>query len=190
MHPAVGSVFQFVGGAIGRAAGTGLVIGVFFVLLGVTPWQFVAELIAQPPSWANYAWFRNSIVVIGLAFIWASLSFNRWSNKQKAIDSLAEDISWAIQNLLNRQAGPNGRDQPWIDQWNSDFSDWCSRVSKKLENRAFFTRADQLHFEYLGFVDPIEMYMGASRLNHLLSQLKLKFDRLRDIINWTQQTRR
>lgn len=171
-------------------AGTGLAVGIFFVLVGVTPWQFAAELIARPPSWSSSAWFRNAIVILGLAFIWASLNFNRWSNRQKIIDSLAEDISWAIDNLLNRKAGPEGRDNSYVDAWQRDFNDWCSRVSSKLSNRAFFTRADQLHFEYLGFVEPLSLYMDAQRLNHLLSQLKMKIDRLRDVINWTQERRR
>jgi hypothetical protein len=178
----VGTILQFVGGAITRVAGSALLIGVFFVLVGVTPWQYVAELIGHPPAWMQSSWFRLTILVLGLAVIWFALNFNRWSLRQRAIDSLAEDISWAISDLLNRKAEDTGG---YIDQWQQDFNDWCSRVSAKLENRAFFTRADQLHFDRLGFVDPILMYQNP-RLNHLLSQLRLKIDRLRDIINWTQ----
>lgn len=190
MHPAVGSLFQFIGGALGRVAATGLIIGIFFVVVGVTPWQFVVELITRPPAWSASVWFRVAILILGLAFILASLNFNRWSNNQKVIDSLAEDISWAIDNLLNRKAGPQARDANYIDTWERDFKKWCSDVSRKLSNRAFFTRADQLHFDYLGFVDPIAFYMDAQRLNDLLSQLKLKIERLRDVINWTQERRR
>jgi hypothetical protein len=62
-------------------------------------------------------------------------------------------------------------------------------VSKKLENRAFFTRADQLHFDMLGFVPPVSM-TNNQRFDWLLSMLALKFERLRDVINWTQQRRR
>ena len=62
-------------------------------------------------------------------------------------------------------------------------------VSKKLENKAFFTRADQLHFEDLGFVDHIRL-SGHPDFDGSLSQLKLKFERLRDVINWTQMRRR
>ena len=190
MHSAVGSLFQFVGGAIGRVAGTGLVIGVFFVVVGVTPWEFIAKLIIEPPSWTTSPWFRVAILILGLASIWTSLNFNRWSNKQKTIDGLAEDISWAIDNLLNRKAGPEGRDNNFIDAWGRDFEKWCSGVSNKLNDRTFFTRADQLHFDYLGFVEPISLYMDAQRLNHLLSQLRMKIERLREVINWTQERRR
>ncbi len=132
MYPVVGSLFQFIGGAIGRVAGTGLIVGVFFVVFGVTPWEFIAELVTEPPSWSTTPWFRVAILILGLALIWASLNFNRWSNKQKMIDSLAEDISWAIDNLLNRQPGPEGRDIDYVETWNHDFDEWCSRVSNKL----------------------------------------------------------
>jgi hypothetical protein len=50
-----------------------------------------------------------------------------------------------------------------IEKWKKDFEAWCDRVSKKLENRAFFTRADQLHFDRLGFVLPVAMQAPSTR---------------------------
>ena len=155
-------------------------------MVGVTPWEFVAEMIVSPPRWIASPYFRISILILGLAIIGFSLTFNRWSAKQKIVDSLAEDISWAIDNLFNRS--PRGTD-PDIAEWKSDFGKWCARVSAKLNNRAFFTRADQLHFDYLGFIEPIQFYQNP-RLNDLLSQLRLKIERLRDVINWAQERRR
>jgi hypothetical protein len=184
----VGTILQFVGGSISRAAGTALVVGIFFVLVGVTPWEFVAEMITEPPQWIASPYFRVSILVLGLAIIWFSLTFNRWSAKQRVVDSLAEDISWAIDKLLNRSPGIEPSDK-FIDDWKADFDGWCSRVSAKLGNRAFFTRADQLHFDYLGFIQPIQFHQNP-RLDHLLSQLRLKIERLRDVINWAQERRR
>jgi hypothetical protein len=110
-----------------------------------------------------------------------------WSRKQRAIDDLAEDLSWAIQKLLNRDPRPTTNQQ--VAQWEADYRSWCERVSKKLADRAFFTRADQLHFDMLGFVEPIGM-SGIAHLDWLLSQLRLKFQRLRDVINWTQERTR
>jgi hypothetical protein len=188
LHPSVGTILQFVGGSISRAVGTALVVGIFFVLVGVTPWEFVAEMIASPPRWIASPYFRISILILGLAIIWFSLTFNRWSAKQKIVDSLAEDISWAIDHLLNRSAGIDP-DSKFIDDWKIDFDKWCAGVSAKLNNRAFFTRADQLHFDYLGFIEPISFYRNL-RLNHLLSELRLKIERLRDVINWAQERRR
>jgi hypothetical protein len=151
LRPSVGTILQFVGGSISRVAGTALVIGTFFVLVGVTPWEFVAETITDPPRWIASPYFRICILILGLAVVWASLTFNRWSAKQKVVDGLAEDISWAINNLVNRSPGIEPTNQ-FIDDWNADFDRWCDRVSAKLGNRAFFTRADQLHFDYLGFI--------------------------------------
>ena len=184
--PKVGSVLQFVGGAITRTAASGLVIGFFFVVVGMLPWQAAALIYQNPPAWMEAIWFRLGVLIVGLVVIGASLFFNVWSKKQQVIDSLAEDIAWAIQNLLNRNPPPGTSAE--IDKWQADFNDWCGRVSRKLENRAFFTRADQLHFDVLGFID--RSALTGTNFDALLSQLRLKFDRLRDVINWTQQRRR
>jgi hypothetical protein len=119
------------------------------------------------------------LLVLGLVVIGVSLHFNVWSLRQQAIDSLAEDVSWAIHNLLNRQVSSDAE----LVKWETDFGTWCERVSKKLENRAFFTRADQLHFDRLGLV-PSAGFASSYNTRHewLVSQLGLKFDRLRDVI--------
>src|SRR5262249_32083739 len=109
------------------------------------------------------------------------------AKKQAALDDLAEDISFAIHDLLNCAPTPTTQDE--IAKWKSDFEAWCDRVSKKLENRAFFTRADQLHFDRLGFIDPLFL-TGQATLDRYLAQLRLKLDRLREVINWAQQRRR
>ena len=186
MHP-VGKILDFVGGTIGRMAGMGIAIGLFMVLVGMPPGEFVKDFIEEPPAWLDTIWFRTGLVVIGLAIFWASLRYNVWSQRQKAIDDLAEELSWAIGDLLNRQPSPGSNAE--IAAWENDYRDWCDKVSKKLENRAFFTRADQLHFDRLGFVERTAM-SGHARFDWLLGQLRLKFDRLRDVINWTQQRQR
>ena len=94
--------WMWIGGAIGRVAGTGLVIGIFIVVYGAAPGQAVADLLTHLPPWLTNPWFRLALVVIGLFIIGASLHFNVWSLRQKAIDDLAEDLSWAISNLLNK----------------------------------------------------------------------------------------
>jgi hypothetical protein len=179
--------WMWIGGAIGRVAGTGLVIGTFIVVYGATPGQAIADLFTHLPPWVTNPWFKLALVVIGLFIIGASLHFNVWSLRQRAIDALAEDLSWAISELLNRRVS----DETEVAEWECDYRIWCGKVSKKLENRAFFTRADQLHFDMLGFVPPAH-FAGSVNERHewLVSQLKLKFDRLRDVINWTQMRRR
>jgi hypothetical protein len=183
----VGTIFQFVGGGFVRAALNGIIIGVFFLAVGVTPWQLIAGFFQQPPGWVANPWFSPGLAILGICVIAGSVWFNIWSRKQTAIDELAEDMAFAINDLVNREPRPQTDDD--IKKWKGDYEAWCNKASKKLENRAFFTRADQLHFDSLGFIDPLFM-TGLPKLDELLSQLKLKFDRLRDVINWTQQRRR
>ena len=185
--PPVGRLLDFVGGAIGRMALAGIAFGLFTFLVGMTPPEIVVYILEDPPPWIDSPWFRLGCIIIGLAAIAGSVRYNLWSKKQQAIDELAEDISSAITDLVNRDPRPQSDDQ--IAAWETDYNNWCARVSKKIENRAFFTRADQLHFDRLGFVEPIKMG-SAARLNWFMSQLRLKFDRLRDVINWSQQRRR
>ena len=180
-------LWMWIGGAISRAAGTGIVIGIFIVTYGATPGQAMADLLAHLPPWLTNPWFKLALVVIGLCLIGVSLHFNVWSLRQSAIDDLAEDLSWAIHNLLNKTVSEESQ----VSQWDSEYRMWCQRVSKKLENRAFFTRADQLHFDRLGFVPAVTLPSAFNKYHEwLVSQLNLKFDRLRDVINWTQMRKR
>ena len=185
----IGRMLQFIGGPLtGWALGL-LLSGVFIFVFGASPEQWVVSSLDNPPEWLTSPWLKIGAILLAPVIIAFGLSFNRWSNRQRAIDDLAEEISWAITDkLLNR---PINKDSPQeVVEWDSDYRDWCDRVSKKLENRAFFTRADQLHFDRLGFVQPVSL-PSASNAHHnwLLGQLKLKFERLRDIINWAQQRR-
>jgi hypothetical protein len=97
-------------------------------------------------------------------------------------------MATAVHNLLNRSPTPS-TDQE-IAVWKADFEDWCARDSRKLENRAFFTRAEQLHFDVLGIMEPIAVQGHLIALSHLETQLNEKLKRLRDVINWPQERRR
>lgn len=156
-------------------------------MFGMTPAELVAYLYNNPPDWMMSGWTRLFLVIVGITLVFASVRFNLWSERQKAVDSLAEDISWAIHELVNRHTRLNPADvAAYPAQLHRDFEAWCQRVSKKLENRAFFTRADQLHFDRLGFIDVVGMTNDRSA-DHTLSMLKLKLERLRDVIKWVQQ---
>lgn len=48
--------------------------------------------------------------------------------RQNAIDDLAEDLSWAIHNLLNKTVSNNEE----LSQWENEYRSWCLRVSDKL----------------------------------------------------------
>jgi hypothetical protein len=165
----VGTIFQFIGGRLVGVALSGVIVGLFLWWVGATPSQFIAGFLEHPPTWVANPWFSPSLTIVGLCLIGASLWFNVWSRKQKAIDGLAEDMSFAIHDLVNRKPRPQTDDD--IKQWKKDYEAWCDKVSKKLENRAFFTRADQLHFDDLGFIDPLFM-TGLPKLDELLGQLR------------------
>lgn len=171
---------MWIGGAISRAAGTGLVAGIFILIYGATPGQAMANLLGNLPPWLTNPWFKLALVVIGLFIIGASLHFNVWSLRQRAIDDLAEDLSWAIHHLLNKSVSNESE----VTQWESEYRAWCQRVNEKLENRAFFTRADQLHFDRLGFVPPAN-FAGSYNIHHdwLISQLNLREKRDTSLIN-------
>ncbi len=180
----VGGLLNWIGGGIGRAAATGLAVAGVFLVFGMTPPELLIYLATAPPPWLLSGWMRLAVLIVGLAIIYLTLRVNIWSRKQIAIDDLAEDISWVIANILNKQPRPNTDDG--AREFEGEFQTWCSKVSKKLENRAFFTRADQLHFDRLGFVPAIGM-AAHPKVNHILEMLSLKLDRLRDIINWSQE---
>jgi hypothetical protein len=189
MNRGVGSLLSFIGGGLGRLALSGILLGAFVLLFGMLPWQMVANLANyQPNSWFGPG-LSVFLAVVGLALIAGSLWFNVWSRKQQAINELAEDISWAISDLLNRSPPPST--QPELQQLDADFQAWCAKINRQLGNRAFFTRADQLHFDRLGFIDPVKVgghpMTGHPQYDQLMSMLRLKLERLRDVINWAQQ---
>jgi hypothetical protein len=179
----VHGLLQWVGGAITRVAGTALVFGAFFVLFGLTPADAVVRWAFRLPPWMQSGSFKLGVLILGLVVIWASLRLNLWSRRQDVIDDLAEDLSWAIHELLNRHV----KSEDDLTKWQEDYRAWLTKVGKKLGNRAFFTRADQIHFERLGSVPATSFGIQFNaQHNQLLCQLSLKFDRLRDIIQWAQ----
>lgn len=177
---------DFIGGAISRGSGTALFVATIVVATGMSPAQLLTFLWETPPTWLLSGWTRLLMVIVGLSVIYGALRANVWTQQQKAINEIAEDISWAIHHLLNE---PLKDEKPDTTLLEKEYPIWCKRVSEKLTNRAFFTLADQLHFDRLGFVDQVQM-TGQSKHDWLLSQLRLKFERARDIINWVQQRRR
>jgi hypothetical protein len=113
---------------------------------------------------------------------------NRVQNERKlaiktaTLDDLAQEIAWVVNNLVNPKPHPSSTADPEsaIAGFEKKLLAWCDRVSKKLANRDVFTQGDQTHFDVLGFITPIQMW-ARPKLNHLLSQLNLKIERLREI---------
>lgn len=183
----------WLGGRFGSIAITGLLIGAFTVTYGATPGAAMAELLSNLPAWLLNPWFKLALIPIGLFIIWASLTYNIWSQRRKIVDDLAEELSWAINDLLNRTIH-NDAD---LDHLDVDFKKWGEKVTRKIgDNKAFFSKADRIHFERLGRVQKFkwnDSYCASTtdgRHDHIRNMLSLKLDRLRDIINWTQMRTR
>ena len=174
-------------------AATGAATGIFFVLFGGLPWEFVVDVIMNPAEWLLTGWVRLGAIIIGLALIFISLRWNVWSRRQKVVNELADLLSSAIHDLLNRPI----KSDIELGSLDAEFQIWCEKVISKCEDHpSYFSKADVIHFDRLGKVskDKWDIAYRANpndtRHNHLLNMLSLKFDRLRDIINWTQQRTR
>lgn len=176
--------FTLLFGAVGRLAAMIILVALFFAVMGVTPIDWASTLLDPPPVWMTAWWGRLLILVVGLLVIAASVHASKFNRKQKVIDDLAEDISWAIGELLNRKRpSPTelGKYDDFSVQLRRDFDEWCKKVDEKLKDQSIFTHADFLGFQRLGFVDP-KVVTGHPGIDHTLSMLNLKLERLREII--------
>lgn len=104
------------------------------------------------------------------------------ATRQKALDDIAEEIAWAIDNLINPKPYPTSTGDTEADfillQTKTD--DWCIKVSGKLTDRSIFTAGDRVHFDKLGSVPFVQKY-GHGKLDWLNSMIILKVQRLREI---------
>lgn len=102
--------------------------------------------------------------------------------RQKAIDDIAEEISWAVDNLINPKPFPTSTGDNRADfiLLQNKIDAWCERVSSKLADRSVFTVGDQVHFNSLGSI-PFIMRYGDQKLDWLHSALVLRLERLREI---------
>lgn len=104
------------------------------------------------------------------------------ATKQKAIDDIADEIKFAVDNLINPTPFPTSTGDPDGEcrRLQTKVDDWVSRVSSKLADRSIFTKGDQIHFDSLGSIELLMRY-GHPKLDWLHSMLVLRLDRLREI---------
>jgi len=104
------------------------------------------------------------------------------TTRQKAIDDLAEEIRWAVNNLINPKPYPTSTGDTEADfkvlQTKNDA--WCDRVNSKLAERSVFTAGDHIHFDSLGSIPLVQKY-GHGNLDWLHSAIVLRLQRLREI---------
>lgn len=124
-------------------------------------------------------------VCLGLGLL--AHSWWRGRTKQQALDQLSLSISRAIHELVNMPRPGSGlvNEEAFANKLASGYSTWCTEVDQILEDRRHFTQSDLLHFQRLGFIQPIHM-TGHPRADHTLAMLNLKIDRLREIIAWNR----
>jgi hypothetical protein len=98
------------------------------------------------------------------------------------LDQIANEISWAIDNLVNPKPSPLSTPYPdgAISVFEQKCNDWVEKVNKLLENAEVFNQRDRTDFSHLGFIQPIQMTQN-TRLDHIFSQLNLRLDRLREV---------
>jgi hypothetical protein len=91
----------------------------------------------------------------------------RLATKTAAIDDVANEIAWAVHNLVNPAPHPasTGDPESAIAAFEAKINMWSSRVSKTLENREAFTQGDQIHFDVLGFIPQFRTSFGHAKLD-------------------------
>jgi len=131
-----------------------LAIGAFFVPGYIAKVGLASTAIVCAAFSSYWVWRRERETAIELEE--RLQRDDRALKKQGAVDGLSEELSWAIQHLLNRNKGKAWTEE-MIAPFEADMSEWCEKISKKLENREFFSRSEQLHFDSLGFVKPVQI---------------------------------
>jgi len=135
---------------------------------------------------------KFTLLGIGLTIICLGLGLLvrgwwRGRGKQEAIDQLSEAISLAIRELVNMpRPGPGlVNETAFADKLTKEYLAWCEGVDKVLADRRHFTRSDLLHFQRLGFIQPVHL-TGHPGADHTLAMLNLKMQRLREVIAWNR----
>lgn len=137
------------------------------------PWPIISAL-------TGFAIFG---MIAWVNFVRPRLERSRARKRQVAVDQLSGLLSDAIGDLLNRN--PPVQSDADLDRWREDYDKWCDTVSGLVGE--YFTRSEQLHFDRLGTVSKRSFTLAYDvKHNHLLAQLDIKFDRLRDIIRDNQ----
>jgi hypothetical protein len=112
------------------------------------------------------------------------------TQRQQAIDGLSVKMEEAARNYI----GKIPKNPPDWPSFNNDLQaktgSWRKEVSGLLENRAFFTKADQLHFDVLGHYSGYSFRGGNAEYDEIQSELAERMKKLREVINWSQQRTR
>jgi hypothetical protein len=169
---------------VGSIIGGGLSGAIAIVVIGKPLDSALADLFTEPPPSLQYfinGWFGLYLTLFALFLLWFAFRYNVWTQRQKAVTELAEAVSRAINNIFN---GDYAND-PHLRKLAVDYEKWNQEISTLLNNRAFFSRADQLHIERLGGF-PFAHRSDANEIQRThdwyMGMLNEKFVRIREIV--------
>jgi hypothetical protein len=155
-------------------------IGLIGLALVVLAWLVPQDRIGYE---VKFALLGFAIAIICLS---GGLYVRGWwlhHGKTKALNDLSLAISHAIRDLVNKPRRPLLQMGAFAIELSEEYKTWCEEVDQILGNTAHFPQSDLLHFQRLGFIQPIQM-TGHPAADHTLAMLNLKLERLREIIAW------
>ena len=160
-------------------AARGIVVRLFasasilLILPGVFVWKFITALSKLDADHQAEISRLNSLLKVEA----------NESARQQVIDDIADEIDFAVHNLINPKPFPTTIGNSVAADFallQSKTDAWRERVSGKLGNTSVFTKGDKVHFDSLGSITPVVRY-GDQKLDWLHSMLVLRLDRLREI---------
>ena len=159
-------------------------IGLIGVALTLLAWIIPQDRIGYE---VKFGLLGFGLAVICLSLVLLARGWWVQREKQKALDQLSEAISQAIHDLVNkpRPIGPAASWDAFADSLAKEYLKWCEDVDRILGNTALFPKSDLLHFQRLGFIQPVIMTRHTAA-DHTLAMLNKKMDRLREIIAWNR----
>ena len=149
-------------------------------------WALGYEVLVHIPWWAIALGCFATVFLVRLVqapyWLWdeehsARAELEPRKHKQAAVDALAEERTKATDDLFNRLVQSDEE----LAQWETDFGVWCQSVGDQIEQN--FSRAMRLNFDSIGSMIGVKYnHAYNQRHNHLLMQLGVKLDRLKEII--------
>ena len=108
------------GRGVGRLALSAFLIGFFFVVFGVTPWEYAVALYVSPPWWVTHPATRWGALLLGLGIMWAAWKYDAgaWPTKRRmrrdfvehAWPSLDSSAIMLLRDIAQLGFAPSGAD--------------------------------------------------------------------------------
>jgi hypothetical protein len=168
---------QRVGGALGGAAISALIVGAFIIVAGATPGEWVAAFWTNPPPWVRHWSTPLVLIVAGFVVMIGGLMFNVGQQRKKAVNELADLQSEGIHDIWNRPVANDAE----LEALEKHDRDWQGRVVAVLKRA--LPQPECVLFTRLGVI-PNRKRDGTYNVRHakILREYAVREERLRDII--------